>query len=228
MECFSSQLLSRHCHYAKQATTNSASLALALANANANASSNGDGLSGTLPKRSSATNLQGRRNSGRRRSSGGGQWFRRLNGGAGANNASFENSQDSFSSIRGLDGELSKLDEQQAGADSSNLMLPGRGASPSPSPLVATNAIFQGGTSKDDEESITNAADIFLCRDSKSSRDDSHSSQELEKDEYDPRSYLSEVDAVGWATRQKSLSDDTNASDGAVALGDDVARRNSS
>lgn len=209
------------------ATTNSASLALALANA----SSNGDGLSGTLPKRSSATNLQGRRNSGRRRSSGGGQWFRRLNGGAGANNASFENSQDSFSSIRGLDGELSKLDEQQAGADSSNLMLPGRGASPSPSPLVATNAIFQGGTSndddlsKEDEESITNAADIFLCRDSKSSsRDDSHSSQELEKDEYDPRSYLSEVDAVGWATRQKSLSDDTNASDGAVALGDDVAR----
>lgn len=213
------------------ATTNSASLALALANANA--SSNGDGLSGTLPKRSSATNLQGRRNSGRRRSSSGGPWFRRLNGGAGANNASFENSQDSFSSIRGLDGELSKLDEQQAGADSSNLMLPGRGASPSPSPLVATNAIFQGGTSndddlsKEDEESITNAADIFLCRDSKSSRDDSHSSQELEKDEYDPRSYLSEVDAVGWATRQKSLSDDTNASDGAVALGDDVARRNS-
>jgi len=213
------------------ATTNSASLALALANANA--SSNGDGLSGTLPKRSSATNLQGRRNSGRRRSSSGGPWFRRLNGGAGATNASFENSQDSFSSIRGLDGELSKLDEQQAGADSSNLMLPGRGASPSPSPLVATNAIFQGGTSndddlsKEDEESITNAADIFLCRDSKSSRDDSHSSQELEKDEYDPRSYLSEVDAVGWATRQKSLSDDTNASDGAVALGDDVARRNS-
>ena len=46
---------------------------------------------------------------------------------------------------------------------------------------------------------------------------------QVEKDEYDPRSYLSEVDAVGWATRQKSLSDDTNASDGAVALGDDVA-----
>ena len=166
-------------------------------------------------------------------SSGGGQWFRRLNGGAGANNASFENSQDSFSSIRGLDGELSKLDEQQAGGESSsNLMLPGRGASPSPL-VAAPNAIFQGGTSNDDdlseedEESIKNAADVFVCRDSKSSREDSHSSQELEKDEYDPRSYLSQVDAVGWATRQKSLSDDTAASDGALALGDDIGRRNS-
>jgi hypothetical protein len=109
-------------------------------------------------------------------------------------------------------------------------MLPGRGASPSPL-VAAPNAIFQCDTSKDDdlskedEESIKNAADIFLRRDSKSSREDSHSSQELEEDEYDPTG-LPQVDAVGWATRQKSLSSDTTASDGAIALGDDIVRRN--
>jgi len=238
------------------ATTNSASLALALANANT--SSNGGCISSSLPKHSSTTNVQDPRNS-EIRSSGGGQWLRRLSnlGGVGgittrgsSYDASFDNSQNSFSSVLGIDRELNKLEEQQSSGGSSNLILPGRGASP----LTSPNVIPRGGTCDDnddddddddglgqsDEEAIRNAAGVFACHGGMPCQDrvvnqspDNHNSQEFEDEEDDPRNYLSsQVYAVGWTSRRKLLAEDeeknpSTASDGKFALGEEMVRRNS-
>lgn len=222
-------------YFVHQATTNSASLALALANANANGNGTSTSTSNSQPRHSSNINLQELRSTSSeqsRRSSGGSQWFRRLsNLGAvskgSSYDASFENSQDSFSSILGLDRELDKLEEQQANADgNSNLMLPGRGASP----LTTPNAITQDANaddddddddelSEDDEEAIRNAAGIFGCN--KEGRNDS---QNLPS---------SQVDAVGWTSRLKLPEENTEektadiSADDTFALGEESVRRNS-
>lgn len=229
-------------YFVHQATTNSASLALALANANA--SGNDAHASNSQPKYSSTTNLhelRGTSSEQSRRSSGGTQWFRRLSNIGVASkgssyDASFENSQDSLSSILGLDRELDKLEEQQASADGiSNLMLPGRGASP----LTTPNAIPQdvnsndddNELSEDDEEAIRNAADIFGCN-TGSQGQDSIRNKEAENDSQKFPS--SQVDAVGWTSRLKLLpgenaeekTTDIDA-DGTFALGEETVRRNS-
>ena len=210
-----------------QATTNSASLALALANANTNG--NDTDTSRSQPKYSSTTNLQDLRNTGSeesRRSSGGTQWFRRLsNLGAASKgssyDASFENSQNSFSSILGLDRELDKLEEQQANGDGdSNLMLPGRGASPLTTHNVIPHDIGCSDDcddlSEDDEEAIRNAADVFGCN-NKEGGQDSHNLRS------------SQVDAVGWTSRRKHTEEKATdiVADGTLALGEGGVRRNS-
>ena len=128
-----------------------------------------------------------------------------------------------------MDRELDKLEEQQANADgSSNLMLPGRGASP----LTAPNAIPQDANaaaadddddddelSEDDEEAIRNAAGIFGYN--KEGRNDS---QNLPS---------SQVDAVGWTSRLKLPEENTEentadiSAEGIFALGEESVRRNS-
>lgn len=223
-------------YFVRQATTNSASLALALANANA--SGNDSATSNSQPNYSSTTNLQELRNTSSeqsRRSSGGTgtQWFRRLsNLGAASKgssyDASFENSQESLSSILGLDKELDKVEEQQASAGgSSNLMLPGRGASP----LTTPNAIPQdvnandedGELSEDDKEAIRNAADVFGC-DTGSQGQDSINNEEGGDDT---------CDVVGWTSRLKLPEENAEektpdiAVDGTVTLGEETMRRNS-
>ena len=222
-------------YFVRQATTNSASLALALANANA--SGNDSATSNSQANYSSSTNLQELRNTSSeqsRRSSGGTQWFRRLsNLGAvskgSSYDASFENSQDSLSSFRGLDKELDKVEEQQASAGgSSDLMLPGRGASP----LTTPNAIPQDVNandeeddelSEDDKEAIRNAADVFGC-DTGSQGQDSISDEERGDDV---------CDVVGWTSRLKLQEENVeektndNAVDGTFALGEETMRRNS-
>ena len=222
-------------YFVRQATTNSASLALALANANA--SGNDSATSNSQPNYSSTTNLQELRNTSSeqsRRSSGGAQWFRRLsNLGAASKgssyDASFENSQESLSSILGLDKELDKVEEQQASAGgSSDLMLPGRGASP----LTTPNAIPQDVNandeeddelSEDDKEAIRNAADVFGC-DTGSQGQDSISDEERGDDV---------CDVVGWTSRLKLQEENVEektpdiAVDGTVTLGEETVRRNS-
>ena len=221
-------------YFVRQVTTNSASLALALANANA--SGNDSAASNSHPNYSSNTNLQELRNTSSeqsRRSSGGTQWFRRLsNLGAvskgSSYDASFENSQDSLSSFRGLDKELDKVEEQQASAGgSSDLMLPGRGASP----LTTPNAIPQdvnanhedGELSEDDKEAIRNAADVFGS--DTGSQVQGSISDEERGDDF--------CDVVGWTSRLKLQEEDaeekTNdiAVDGTVTLGEETVRRNS-
>jgi hypothetical protein len=135
----------------------------------------------------------------------------------------------------GLDRELDKLEEQQANADgSSNLMLPGRGASP----LTTPNAIPQdvnsndddNELSEDDEEAIRNAADIFGCN-TGSQGQDSIRNKEAENDSQKFPS--SQVDAVGWTSRLKLPGENTEEkttdidADGTFALGEETVRRNS-
>jgi len=254
--CFACKQIHLFVHQANP-TTNSASLALALAHAN------GSNISSSPPKRSSTTNLQELRTCEQsRRSSGGTQWFRRLSnlstGGAhgdvrrgSGTTCSFENSQNSLSSILGLDRELDKLKEQQANEDDSNLMLPGRGSSPPTNLGVISSGISPKGDdddlSEDDEDAIRNAACAFACHEdipcqdqaqdviseippSNESNADKH---EAEDGEDGPMSLLaSEVDAVGWTSRRKLLDEEEknttgSASGGAVVLGEEIPRRNS-
>ena len=231
-------------YFVLQATTNSASLALALANANANGNGTSTSTSNSQSRHSSNINLQELRStsSGQsRRSSGGSQWFRRLsNLGAvskgSSYDASFENSQDSLSSILGLDRELDKLEEQQTNADgSSNMMLPGRGASP----LTTHNAIPQDANaddddddelSEDDEEAIRNAANVFGCNTGSQGQDSIHKKE----GGYDSQNLpSSQVDAVGWTSRLKVPEVNSKektagiSADSTFALGEESVRRNS-
>ena len=134
-----------------------------------------------------------------------------------------------------MDRELDKLEDQQANADgSSNMMLPGRGASP----LTTQNVIPQDANaddddddlSEDDEEAIRNVADVFGCntgsqgQDSIRNKEGRHDSQNLAS---------SQVDAVGWTSRLKLPEENTEektadiSAGGTFALGEESARRNS-